>query len=322
MSLKGVIDLGSNSVRLVVYDVKEPQKNGKSAKDAKGKDGGPSTNKKYFRSILDEKKVAGLSAYVENGIFTRDGINITISVLQEHIRSAANIGCEDVHIFATAVLRNCKNSVEAARKISKSVDKDIDILGAFDEAHLGFVGATCDRHIENGTLIDIGGGSSELISIRNGTDTHGISIPQGSVSSYANFVEMILPRKDEIEAIETSFREKLRSTENLEDYRASAFFGIGGSVRALDKLYAAAFSNDNRLYVLESYQIDALRNLLETKPSTFAHAATKATPDRVHTVVPGMIIVQTLMDELGATSLSICKYGVREGYLLERVLKV
>lgn len=313
MPLKGVIDLGSNTVRLVVYDVKLPDK---------GKRSEPHQRHKLFRDIVNEKKTAGLSAYVEDGAFTREGIDCAIDVLQGHLRTAANVHCDSVHIFATAVIRNCSNSKNVARRISKAIDMPIDILSDQDEAHLGFVGASCDRAIEEGTLIDIGGGSTELTAVRGGVDTLNASLPQGSVSSYAQCVEMILPRPAECDAMADAFRDKMVALDNADGYKATRVYGIGGSVRAIDKLYAAAFAGDLRPHVLELYQIAALQNLLVTQPSKFAHAATRAVPERLHTIVPGMVIAQTLIEQLGAESLEICKYGIREGYLLERVLKV
>ena len=62
-------------------------------------------------------------------------------------------------------------------------------------------------------------------------------------------------------------------------------------------------------------------SLLERNPSTVAHRAVKAVPERLHTVVPGSLIALTLMRELGADTLEICKYGIREGYLIKRILE-
>lgn len=322
MPLIGIIDLGSNSIRLVVYETKNPQKPSRPQKaEAAVENGDRSCAKKQFRSVMDKKKIAGLSAYVTDGRLTREGIDCAIEAVQGHVRSANNVGCKDIRLFATAVVRNCDNSKKAADRIAKATGVEVDVISAADEAHLGFVGATCDRRIDEGTLIDIGGGSTELTSVRDGKDRRDVSIPQGSVSSYAEFVKMILPTPDEEASMRRAFDARLDALDGLDDFKAGRLYGIGGSVRAIDKLYAAAFSNDNRMHTLEAYQIGALQSLLQEKPSAFAHAATKAVPERMHTVVPGIVIVRALMEKLGAESLTICKYGVREGYLLERVLQ-
>ena len=92
-------------------------------------------------------------------------------------------------------------------------------------------------------------------------------------------------------------------------------------VRAAAKLYGEAFGGGVRPKLLEQHQLDAAVSLLERNPSTFAHRAVKAVPERLHTVVPGSLIALTLMRELGADTLEICKYGIREGYLIKRILE-
>lgn len=327
MPLYGVIDLGSNSVRLVVYRVRE--------------DACAPFTKRSFKSLINEKKIVGLSAYVEDGLFTDAGVARAAEVLDDHLRHARNIGCTDVRIFATAVLRNCENSAEATAALSKAVEAPIDVLSARDEAHLGFVGATCDRAIERGTLIDIGGGSTELTAIADGVDTRGVSVPQGSVSSYAQFVDRILPTPDEMHAIEDAFREKLYALGDgggapastpaatsaslaaaLAPFRSTRLYGIGGATRAALKTYNAAFGvNPAAPKSLNLHQLDALLTLLARDPHTFSHTAVRAVPERLHTLVPGCLIAITLMRELGAQTLEICRYGVREGYLIKRILE-
>ncbi len=303
----GVIDLGSNSVRLVIYSVNEQSCEPYTKKD--------------FRYIIDEKEVAGLSAYVQDGIFTEDGIAKATQVLKEHLRCVNNFDCKQVCIFATAVLRNCINSKEATRSISKAIKKPIDILSARDEAHLGFIGATCDRNIGRGTLIDIGGGSTELSHIVHNNDINGVSVPQGSVSSYAKFVNKILPTRKEMHTIETAFRRRLVKIKNLKDYHTKRLYGIGGAPRAALRIYQAAFGKNQRQKTLTIDQIHEVLTLLANDPHDFSHIAIKAVPDRLHTLIPGCLIIITLLREFKAESIEICKHGVREGYLIERILK-
>ena len=141
-------------------------------------------------------------------------------------------------MFATAVLRNAANSAEAVAAIERESGLTIDLLSAADEAHLGFAGATCDRTIERGTLVDIGGGSTELTRIEDGRDFDNVSLGQGSLSSYATFVRAILPDPEEMDAIVGAFFERLAALPNRDAYRAGTVYGIGGSVRAAAKMHA------------------------------------------------------------------------------------
>lgn len=301
----GVIDLGSNTVRLCVYEVKDDSKSSYTRKD--------------FRTLLNNKAMAGLSAHVADGKFTEAGVAHALDVLAGHAKRLKYFDCKRTDVFATAVLRNCTNSVEAVRAIEKGSGFPISLLSAEDEAHLGFVGATCDRAIDEGTLVDIGGGSTELTRIAEGADHDNVSIGQGSLSSFASYVRGILPTQSEIEAIEDAFEQRLESID-ANRYRSDTLYGIGGSVRAAAKMYAEAYGNGARPESLALEDIDAIVGSCLADPDAFAHTALKAAPDRIHTLVPGCLIIRRLLVDCGAQSLIICKKGVREGYLIERML--
>ena len=302
----GVIDLGSNSIRLVVYEVRDNRKRAYTNRD--------------FKSLINDKVMAGLSAYVQEGLFTQAGIERAASVLKGHAKRARYFRCERIDVFATAVLRNCRNSAAAICAIEQNCGMRINLLSAKDEAHLGFCGATCDRSIERGTLMDIGGGSTELTRINGNADSHNTSIPQGSLSSYANHVERVLPAESEIDAIEQAMHARMQSLPDLRAFQAKRLYGIGGSVRAVAKMLAQMRNSETRPKEFSLADADELLALLRQRPSEFAHLAAKAVPERIHTLVPGCVIAKTVMETCGAETLEICKYGIREGYLIERML--
>lgn len=302
----GVIDLGSNSIRLVVYEVRGSRKRNYTNRD--------------FKSLINDKVMAGLSAYVQNGLFTQAGIDRAASVLKGHAKRARYFQCERIDVFATAVLRNCRNSADAICAIERSCGMRINLLSAKDEAHLGFRGATCDRVIEQGTLMDIGGGSTELTRVSKNADSHNTSIPQGSLSSYANHVAGVLPAESEVDAIEQAMRAHLQSLPDLRAFQAKRLYGIGGSVRAVAKMLAQMHDSETRPKEFSLSDANELLALLRQRPSEFAHLAAKAAPERMHTLVPGCVIAKTVMETCGAEALEICKYGIREGYLIERML--
>lgn len=302
-----VIDLGSNSIRLVVFEVANDKKRSYTCKD--------------FKSLINDKVMAGLAAYVEDGVFTKAGVKRAVGVLKGHIKRSRYFQCKRVDVFATAVLRNASNSAEAVAAIEEGTGLPIALLSARAEAHLGFVGATCDRSIERGTLIDIGGGSTELTRIEGGKERDNVSIGQGSLSSYAQFVRDILPTAEEAAAIRSAFSQRLDDLPDIEAYRAERFYGIGGSVRAAAKMYAQTHGEGTRPKTLSPDQVGAILELRKTDAPAYAHSALKASAERIHTLTPGCIILDTLLQKLQASQLEICKYGIREGYLIERMLR-
>lgn len=302
-----VIDLGSNTIRLVVYEVKDAHKRTYTNKD--------------FKSLINDKVMAGLSAYVEDGTFTQAGIDKAVNVLRGHAKRARYFDCKKMEVFATAVIRNASNCDEAVAAIEEGAELPISLLSAADEAHLGFVGATCDRAVERGTLVDIGGGSTEFTRVENDCDFDNASIGQGSLSSFAQHVHGILPTPDEMDAIAATLRFHLDELPNPAVYRSDVLYGIGGSVRAVAKMHAQATGAAARPKTMTKQQIRAILEWCRNDPDAFAHTALKASAERIHTLVPGCIILDTLLEAFDAERLDICKYGVREGYLIERMLR-
>ncbi|MEG0027034.1 MAG: exopolyphosphatase [Raoultibacter sp.] len=304
----GIIDLGSNTVRSCIYEVKDDTRK-------------TYRKKKDFQSLINHKIMAGLASHVIEGTMTAQGIDHAVSVLNGHLRRAEYFKCTRLDIFATAVLRNCTNSAEATAAIEARIRKPICLLSAADEAHLGFVGASSAAAIEEGTLVDIGGGSTELTRITKGRDFDNISIGQGSLSSFADGVRAILPTPQEADAITASFQQKFDQSASSALYRHPRLFGVGGSVRAAAKMYAEITGTINRPDTLLPAHVDEIIALYRKDPDAFGHLALKAVPDRINTLLPGCLLLKQIMYDCGTENLCICKGGVREGYLIERILQ-
>ena len=124
-----------------------------------------------------------------------------------------------------------------------------------------------------------------------------------------------------MDAIAEAFRERFVGLPDPDAYRSEALYGIGGSVRAAAKMHAQATGAAVRPKTMTKRQIHAILEWCRIDPDAFAHAALKASAERVHTLVPGCIILGELFDACGAERLDVCKYGVREGYLIDRMLR-
>lgn len=307
MARYGIIDLGSNTIRLCIYEVEDPQKRPLQKKD--------------IRTLLNYKVMAGLASHVKDGVMTQRGIARAIKTINAHLRRAENFNCEQLDIFATAVIRNCSNSKEAAQAIEAGIGRKFIILSNEEEAHLGFVGAGLDRTFKDGTMVDIGGGSTELTRIVNQHDEEKISIPQGSLSSFAGFTRGLLPTEEEQGRMAQNFK-CLLGMHDATAYKTKQLYGIGGAIRSAAKVYGDLFCDGNRSERLLPEHVDAIIKRYRQDPDAFAHQALQTVPDRIHTFIPGCIIIREVFAECGAEYLDICKSGIREGYLAERILKI
>ena len=128
-----------------------------------------------------------------------------------------------------------------------------------------------------------------------------------------------MPTAKEMDAVAQAFH-TLAGNEETEIYRSEQLYGIGGSIRSAAKLYGDLCNQGNRFNYLLPEHIDALLELYAKDPNTFAHNALRTVPDRIHTIIPGCILIREAFKLCEGQRLDICKYGVREGYLAERVL--
>lgn len=303
----GIIDCGSNTVRLCIYRVNDL----------------PDTpDRKLTKTLLNVKTMAGLASDISEGIMTERGIKRAANAITDHLKSASYFNCARIDIFATAFLRNCSNSLEAQRAIEKIIDAPIVLLSAADEAHLGYVGAHyTNPEATEGILMDLGGGSCELTRLSQGKDICGVSVSVGSLSSYANQVEGIIPSAAECHAIADEFyRATLRATQQVHE-PARDVWAVGGSVRAVAKVLAE-MTGEAKPTSISYESFTQVIDRAISDPHGFARLALKATPDRVHTIVPGCVIAREVLKLYQAQSIHICKGGVREGYLLERMLNI
>ncbi|MCD8199409.1 MAG: hypothetical protein LUD25_00345 [Coriobacteriaceae bacterium] len=307
MANYGVIDLGSNSIRLVIFEVQD--------------DSLPAYSRKDLTPIIDEKVSAGLAAHVDDGVFMPSGIKKAVSVLKRHVRSARYLDCVRCDIFATAAVRNCSNTDEVLDAIETEVGKRPIVLSEDEEAHLGFVGASCAHHIHNATTLDIGGGSAELNSIKDGVEMERVSIKQGALSSYSELVADILPTHKEAKAIEEAFLERLEGLPlPRHTFDSKHFVGMGGSIRACARIHAEVHDLPSHPKKLHLDDFHELLGLLKDDRENLSHAICETAPERIHTVMPGCAIAYATMKHYGAQTIEICHEGVREGYLIERML--
>ena len=175
--------------------------------------------------------------------------------------------------------------------------------------------------MDDGALIDIGGGSTEITVIENGIDVARTSLPQGSLSSYKRFVGDILPTQNEISAIRASVR-RLIAADKTGACTGSAqeLYGVGGSIRALSEVNAWVVPGASSEEITRNDVNRMLRDVVGHRRA-FIDAVLHVSPERIHTIVCGLAILVEAFEELDGERLRICDRGVREGYLIERMLE-
>ncbi len=295
----GIIDIGSNTIRLNLYLVKE---------------------NKEIVSLLNKKTVAGLSTYINDGHMTKKGADKLIRVLKNYLNICNHFEIDGVFSFATAALRNAKNSKEVLEYVEKSVNHKIDLISGEKEAHFGYLGIKKDFNLNTGYIIDIGGGSIEITIVEKDKIIFSKSLKEGHLSLYKKYVSRIFPTEKEAKAISKDIKKLLKINKVPRLDKSYPFYGVGGTIRATGNVSMEIFDLPSNSYL----QIDTVKKLeykLKKVDPKIMNTLLQVVPERVHTITPGVIALLEIVKYLRASEINISRNGAREGYLIDCIRK-
>ena len=290
-----IIDIGSNTIRLCIYEVI-------------GND---------FKLIDKKRSVAGLASDVENGNLKSDGIKRLIAVLNDFKTKIFSHQVTQIFAFATASLRLVKNRETVLKKVLFVTSIRVKILSGKEEAEYSFLGATLCLNVYEGILVDIGGASTELVYFKNNQIVKSYSFPIGSLNSYEKYVSRIIPTKMEQQKIKGAVLEFLDGIDVPDSAYQKKIYGVGGSVRNTFKIYNRLCNNETNEMSYEKFK-DILK-LFKAEKKEYLTAILQTAPHRIHTIIPGMIILKTIARYFECTNICKSNFGIREGYLMKQI---
>lgn len=297
----GVIDLGSNTIRLVVYRW----------------DG------IHLEKLYNIKHQTQNIKFVKNAQMSKEGLDSIVLTLKELMVVARAYDVEKLNIFATASLRNIRNTDEAVAYIQNEIEYPLDLLDGDEESLYGFEGMrrTVNLPME-GISVDIGGASTEITYFKNNKAVFMGSLPMGSLNLFIQHVHNVLPTESEQFLIRLDVKNHLDSLVWLKTIKVNSIIGIGGSARAIMRLHQAKYDINTSIYdmQLSSKLISGYANFIANQKDEETRLILKAIPDRLSTVIPGAIIIDEIMKLVSAENYMLSLYGVREGYLFNRIL--
>lgn len=292
-----IVDIGSNTIRLIIFDINE--------------------NKNNFKKVLNKKYTAGLITYVHDGELSGKGIKKLIKTLSSIKNIVIELNVDTFSPFATASLRNLENTEEVLEEVKKDLDIDIDVLEQVEEAFLGNVGIRSEIKVDSGISVDIGGASTEVVYFEEDGPREYINLKTGSLLLFGENVSRILPKKSEIRAIEKSVIRELNSSHFSS--KENKLIGIGGTIRTTGKVIADLWNEDEKKFTLKD--IYKLLNLIKDRNTETIRSIIRTNPARIHTIIPGIIILKILMEKFGIDEIEVSDNGLREGYLIYKVLE-
>jgi exopolyphosphatase/guanosine-5'-triphosphate,3'-diphosphate pyrophosphatase len=299
----GIIDIGSNSIRLVIYE----------------------TNASNSYRVIDEAKLsARLSEHIDQGgRLPQHMIAHVGDTLHYFKRLCEAAGVSKIHAVATAAIRNAKDSQSIVEQLNQRSGLDVQILTGEQEAHYGFLGLINTMDITSGYLIDIGGGSTELTLIINRRKMFSYSFPFGAVQ-----LAMHYPQKsDHLDELDKKIQALLQKAAIEHPWIRSnpglPMYGLGGTVRTLANIHMKQIQYSLPLphqYAMSSDAIDTVIQRIRSTPLTARKNIEGLSKNRSDIILPGSLILQTFFQLCSCSHYIVSASGLRDGVFFQEVL--
>jgi exopolyphosphatase / guanosine-5'-triphosphate,3'-diphosphate pyrophosphatase len=291
-----VTDIGSNSVRLVVYD---------------GLRRSPTP-------VFNEKVLCGLGKGLAlTGRLGDEAIARALGALRRFRALARQIGVEHNFAVATAAAREASNGEAFVRQAEDVLDASIDILTGKEEARYAAQGVMAGIPEANGIVGDLGGGSLELVDVKDGAIGDGVTLPLGPL-------RLIDLSNRSIGAARKIIDGYLDRTPLVERLAGRSFYAVGGTWRNLLRLHMARVGYP--LHVLQNYTIsrDQARSVADLvsqlSPSSLRDIRSLS-KSRSDTMPFGALVLDRLLNRAKAADVVASVLGVREGLLFAKLPK-
>lgn len=288
-----VIDLGSNSVRMSVNSVTEDGK---------------------WKTLLKLRETVRLGQGMEDGFLRRDSMERVVAALIRFVEAAAALDC-DIVATATQAVRIAKNREDFLSLVREKTGLEFKVLSGSEEARYSYIAVRDTLPIDSGVLFDTGGGSTEIILVKNRELVSSVSTPCGAVMLTERFAGR--PQSelyDEVLSIIAS------AAPWLGEAKGFPLYGIGGSARTLGSLYERRTLKSDEINGLEISSAAIRRiygRIAETPPEERA-AIPGMDASRADVILAGLTPLKVMTDMLDSPKLILCAYGVKEGVFFER----
>lgn len=285
-----LIDIGSNTMKVAVYRVFEDLS---------------------FEQLLYRDEYVGLFAHIQDGVLDDTGFSLLCSTLSSFAEFSRLHQAEQILAFATAALRKLKDPQTLISRIREQTGLTVCIISGEEESLFDFLALKEDAP-EDSVMLDLGGGSGQVILCKNGERCGSVSLPIGSLKLYEEFVQGRLPTPSEAEALQ-SYVTSLLKEHFPSPMQTDTLYVMSGTARALPKLCLAFGRTETSL--LELCAAQALYDEVLSSPSESFSLLSRVAGQRAKTLFPGLFAIMAVCKYFGAQRFLISPMTVKEGYL-------
>lgn len=298
-----VIDIGSNSMRVLVYEI---YKNNS------------------FKIIDEEKRMTRLGQFIDkNNNLSNEGIQKLLITLEFFKILCEKNNVVEIIVVATEAVRRAKNKNGILSLIKEKLKLDIRILSGLEESAYGYITIKATMDINDAILVDIGGSSMEITLVKNKKISKGISLPLGSIPLTNIFPFDMQADKDTRLEFKKFIYNEFDNLPWLSNAKNLPLIGIGGTARSIGKIHKKFINYPLDLlhnYTITSDEINIIYNYV-LDLNINQRSKIKGLPkERADIFMAPFSALVMLMNYCNCPILKISQYGIREGVLYEKLL--
>ena len=291
-----VIDIGSNSGRVVVY-----------RRDDAGMLRIISTTRAPLRLVSDVDTAHVLGP---------EAVERALEALRDFNAVARGAGARRVFAVATAAMRDAANGPDLIQRVRREVAIEIEVIDGAREALYGLRGGISGLPVENGLFFDVGGGSMQITRFRGRRLVQAWSFPLGSLRLSEAFLRSDPPTRGELGALRDHVKDVLFAVGPQLLGSGDVLVGTGGTLRNLAKIDRR--QRDYPItrvhgYALERPRRAAVVRLLASRKMKRRDEVAGLSGERGDSIVGGGVAIDVLAGEVGAPEVLVSGQGVREG---------
>lgn len=298
----GLIDIGSNTIRLVIFEFDK---------------------KTGLDEVLNIKTPARLSQYLTNDLtMTQEGIEVLTTTLSSFKRVSDKFATDELHPIATAAIRQSTNRDDIIKHIEQQLNITMRIIPEESEAFYGYYAITHTTNISDGISVDIGGGSTEVTLFKDKQLKAAHSFPFGVVTLTKKFFSA-KPHNDKhaIKDMEKFLIKQFSQLDWLNDAQV-ALVGVGGSARNVARIHQSAHDypiGGVHNYSMSAKDVEEVFSLIKKSSRDELKDVDGLSGDRIDIILPAVAVFKNLFTKINATQFTFSRKGLREGYVMHLI---
>jgi exopolyphosphatase / guanosine-5'-triphosphate,3'-diphosphate pyrophosphatase len=290
----GIVDIGSNSIRLCVYDGAQ----------------------RVPVPLFNEKAVCGLGHGLgATGRLNPEGVPLALAMVGRFVSLCRAMEVERLEILATAAVRDAADGAAFVAEIERRHLVEVKVLSGGQEAKLAAMGVLCGSPDADGIVADLGGGSLELVTVQDGDFGRHVTMPLG-------LLRLSEASGDDRGKAGTIVERHLKKIAWLSEGRGRALYAVGGAWRSIARICIA--HTQHPLTVLDNFALetrDALRilDLVSTQSKKSLEKIPGVSKKRVPGLPLAALVLERVVRAVSPSRLVFSIYGMREGQFYKRL---